>query len=97
MSVRILNDYDLTSFCMNMQYANTCTYMPLGVIIQHMHIHYARTFESEIRAWQELEKEIDSYPKEESHANTKVIINSHFRSELTVSHKSCTVMYFPSF
>ena len=49
---------DLTSFCVNVRYADTCTFTPLGVIIQHMRIRCARASEIKIRAWLELEKKL---------------------------------------
>ena len=50
---------DLTSFCMNVLCADTRTFTPLGVIIQHMRIRCARASEIKIRAWLELEKKPD--------------------------------------
>ena len=55
-SVCILND--ITSLCMNVRYADTRTFTPLGVIIQRMRIQCARASEIKIRAWLELEKKL---------------------------------------
>ena len=65
---------------MNVRYADTRTFTPLGVIIQRMRIRCARASKIKIRAWparEEARWKKCSYPKGGSHANSKGI------SELT--------------